>query len=467
MCKRFIAIPLLCLVAIMAACPFSVYADSFPYPENNVSGSYTVYYGSQNATGIMCSGAETLNFGQLWTGKFLSLSDADDPSGDHGSMGYGLALAADITLSITVGGDLFLALPYHLDETNLISGSLSAYRSESGDYNVDFGDDWSVKTYTPVPDSNSFVSGSGIGSVYIRFLCYRNVPAGDYSLSYVFSDNFSPICFGVYASLGNQMNAMVDQFVNQIPSSSPVPSDVLSAFLKELWDYRQSLNSESVEESMLHELEYQSSLEYLLSQVDVKYISFLKFFSQETNGMLSALASGGIDYSAFISNVMGATSNASALCSTTEQYQCLINLSQNALAIAEGIEQQKVKAHLDQAISDEDMQKADEFHALESQLVQAFDHAELEAALQFDIWINQLPLEEVYEYRKFFDYLLTDSDIRYFIVVPLAMSLVALLLGTRMRTKPDDSDSGSGSWHTPHVSRLDREYYRTFHDYQK
>lgn len=104
---------------------FSYLCRFFPYPENNVSGSYTVYYGSRNATGIMCSGAEFLNFGQLWTGKFLSLSDAEDPSGDHGSMGYGISLSANIDLTITFGGDLFLALPYHLDESNLNSGSLS------------------------------------------------------------------------------------------------------------------------------------------------------------------------------------------------------------------------------------------------------------------------------------------------------------------------------------------------------
>lgn len=107
---------------------------------------------------------------------------------------------------------------------------LSQYRRESGDYNVDFGDDWPVKTYTPVPDSNSFVSGSGTGSVYIRFLCYRNVPAGDYNLSYEFSDNFSPICFGVYASLGNQMNFMVDNFVTSLDSGVGSSSDELSSF---------------------------------------------------------------------------------------------------------------------------------------------------------------------------------------------------------------------------------------------
>lgn len=466
MCKRFIAIPLLCLV-FMAACPFSVFADSFPYPENNVSGSYTVNFASRNATGVMCQGSASYNFGQLWTGKFISLDDSEDPSGDHGSMGYGLSLMSDIKLSITVGGDLFLALPYHIDESYLTIGELAPYRSESGDYNVNFGDDWPVNTYTPVPDSLTFTSGSGTGSVNIRFVCYRNVPAGEYTLTYQFDDNYNPICFGVYATRGNQMNAMVDQFVNSGTSSLPVPSEVLSAFLKELWQYRESLETDSIEESMLRELEYQSSLEYLSKLIDSNYVVFFELFVSEMNGMLEYLASGYIDYSTCLQQIMQNTETVRNYCSTTDQLNVVLAYYLNGLQIAEGIEQQKVKAHLDQAISDDDMQKADEFHALESQLVQAFDHAELEAALQFDIWINQLPLEEVYEYRKFFDYLLTDSDIRYFIVVPLAMSLVALLLGTRMRTKPDDSDSGSGSWHTPKVNRLDREYYRTFHDYQK
>lgn len=444
MCKRFIAIPLLCLVVFMAACPFPIYADSFPYPENNVSGSYTVYYGSKNATGIMCSGSETLNFGQLWTGKFLSLSDAEDPSGDHGSMGYGLALSADIDLTITVGGDLFLALPYHLDETALTSGSLSAYRSESGDYNVDFGDDWPVKTYTPVPDSNSFVSGSGTGSVYIRFLCYRNVPAGDYTISYEFSDNYTPICFGVYASLGNQMNAMVDQFVNQIPSSLPVPSDALSSFITELWQYRESLESDSIEESMLHELEYQSSLEYLLTKVDIKYIGFLQGLSSEVNALLQRLASGQIDYSYFISYALNAMSNSSQLCSTTDQYRCLSSYLLNTLQIAEGVERQKAKANMDQAISDGDIDEIQSYYDAEQQLISAFDQAKFQAQLDFDTWFTLLPPTETIEYKKFFDYILNDSPIKNYIMIPVSMGLVTILLGTGIRfvgsKRGDDHD---------------------------
>lgn len=321
---------------------------------------------------------------------------------------------------------------------------LSQYRRESGDYNVDFGDDWPVKTYTPVPDSNSFVSGSGTGSVYIRFLCYRNVPAGDYNLSYEFSDNFSPICFGVYASLGNQMNFMVDNFVTSLDSGVGSSSDELSSFLNELWDYRLSLNSDSAEESILHELEYQSSLKYLMSQVDVKFVDFVDSFASGINIMLPYLISGQISYPMFIEAVADNMANCSQMCSTVEQANVLLNLATNYLHIAEQIELQKAKANMDQAISDGDIEEIQSYYDAEQQLISAFDQAKFKAQLDFDTWFTLLPPTETIEYKKFFDYILNDSPIKNYIMIPVSMGLVTILLGTGIRfvgsKRGDDHD---------------------------
>ena len=127
MMKRHIAIPLLCVV-LVAALSFPVFAASyesstFPYPENELSGSSIINFTATSAAIInVCVGSESLAFGNMWTGKFASVYNTGDDHYDD----YGVDVDLSFTLQVLVGGSLYIAFPDGIPFTDF--GSLSSYR---------------------------------------------------------------------------------------------------------------------------------------------------------------------------------------------------------------------------------------------------------------------------------------------------------------------------------------------------
>lgn len=438
MCKRFIAIPLLCLVVIMAACPFSVYAvdpssPTFPYPVNGLSGDFNMIYSSRDATGDLISGSTSVSFGYLWTGLFLITGDPsyDD---DH-SMGYRVAIKASVVLNVTVGGDLYIAVPANISYWTDVD-NFNAYRYSDGDYRVDFNE-MTVITYTPDNASGTFVRGTGSGDLDVNFMCYRGVPAGTYRIELDFyeNSNTNPVCFGIYGDTRPSMTGYVDAYINSLDdvASTGIPADGLSTVLQDLWDLRQSNTGDTFESSVLRELEYQSSVEYLLSQVDTKYVGYLANIYNIALSLYSQLFSGNLSYDVFLAETSNLASQASSFCSTVEQFQALSTILQNLYTAAEQIERIKAKANLEQAISDGDVQEIQQYYDAEQELISAFDQAKFQAQLDFDTWFALLPSDQTIEYKKFYDYILNDSPIKNFIMIPVSMGLVTILLGTGIR----------------------------------
>lgn len=439
MCKRFIAIPLLCLVVIMAACPFSVYASSvsstFPYPVNQLSGDVGIEFYSKNATGLLFNSCDLIPFGTLWTGKFLTLTDEEDPSGNHSSMGYSLLIYCNFTLNVTVGGDLYIALPYHTDSSYLSGGLLSAYRYPNGDYNVDFGDDWPVTTYTPDPSTDSFIEGEGTGSLYVRFICFKNVPVGEYNLEVEFADSSVPICFGVYADTRTSMNALVDDYVNSILNADiDYPdSDALSSILSELRELSLSQSSDNVDLSILRQLEYQSSVMYLYDQLSTLFAGVFPSLFDSFDELFNAYSIGEIGIGDVFKAFSEFTSVILSVCHSEEQTAAASSFIDCQYSRFEFIARVKAEWNMDSAISDDDVYIFDNYYQSEAELIQAFDQAKFQKQLDFDTWFSLLPPDETIEYKKIFDYILNDSPIKNYIMIPVTMGLVTILLGTGIR----------------------------------
>lgn len=438
MCKRFIAIPLLCLVVIMAACPFSVYAfdpssPTFPYPVNGLSGDFNLTYSSRDATGDLISGSTSVVFGYLWKALFLT---PDNPSYDDvHSMGYRVAIKASVVLNVTVGGDLYIAVPANVSYWTDVD-NFNAYRYSDGDYRVDFNQT-AVTTFTPDNDSGTFVRGDGTGDLDVSFMCYRAVPAGTYRIELDFyeNSNTNPICFGIYADTRPSMTGYVDAYINSLDNvgSTGIPAVGLSTALQDLWELRQSNTGDSIELSILRELEYQSSVEYLLNQVDTKYVGYVASFYYSALSFYNELFSGNMSYDVFLAQTSLLASEASNFCSTVEQFQALSIIVQNLYTAAEQIERIKAKANLEQAISDGDVQEIQQYYDAEQELISAFDQAKFQAQLDFDTWFALLPSDQTIEYKKFYDYILNDSPIKNFIMIPVSLGLVTILLGTGIR----------------------------------
>lgn len=429
--KRHIAIPLLCVV-LVAALSFPVFATSsnFPYPDNDVSGTYdiTFKYGNYNGTTSSWSGSK--NFGTLWTGIVIDETDIQMSTS---------TVEGDFVLNVTVGGPMYIAVsnaytPY------AASDNLSAYRDSTNDYSVDLGDNWTVDRY--IPNGTSFTIESTTASLDILFLAYKNVPAGTYYFNYdVDSLNVGlgeAACFGVYASKGDEYESIIDCVITGSTSYTDA--------IDQIMDVYESTQSPDVDihQRTINAIELTNTLEQLNMSMSSLAAQNASALSSKMGSTVDQFANGEINLSNAMNSLSSDFTSALSGAQTVDEAQAVTAVYKSKLIELELESEFQLMEGFDAVITDEQIQNANDYYAAESELVNAFDLADLEAQFQYELWWNQMPKNETIEYKKFFDYLLNESDIRFFITIPLALSLVTIIMGTRMRTKPD-SDSNSGS----------------------
>ena len=432
--KRHIAIPLLCVV-LVAALSFPVFATSydsptFPYPENELSGSSIINFTATSAAiSNVCVGSESLAFGNMWTGKFASVYNTGDDHYDD----YGVDVDLSFTLQVLVGGSLYIAFPDGLPVTDF--DSLSPFRDSDNDYYVDFGDSWPLNLYTPNPSTNSFVKSTTTGSLEVYFVCFSNVPAGTYLVSAEsWSNRDDTLCFGVYASQGNDYQ----NIINSATTGSISYTDAIDRIM----DVYESTQSPYVDihQRTISAIEVTNTLEQLnmsMSTVAAQNASDLNFTMLSTVGRF---ATGDLDLSDAMPSLHNDFIQALNVAQTVDEAQAVTAVYKVNLKMLEVLNEIHMMQAFDDAMTDEEFQQIQDYYAAESDLVESFDVAEFDAMLQFEAWYLQLPVDESAQYKRFFDYLLNDSPLRLFVIIPLTMGLVTILLGTRMRIKPDSGD---------------------------
>ena len=456
--KRHIAIPLLCVV-LVAALSFPVFATSvnpsFPYPENNITGQGAISFNAYSAAiSDPLSGSHWLNFGEMWIAKFVT--DLMTPGYEE----YGVEATLSFSLTVNVVGSFYIARETNSDYN---FSSIEAYRDSSLDYTVNFTD-WPVTVYEPSPAAGAFTetadSPETVDSVSITFVGYSDVPIGNYSLETSFMSNYNSIlAFGVYASgygsggsggtdpddpddpgtgggsgsTGNSGYEGFNNIVDKFQNGNITYTDALD----QLGDRYDFIHTTDIYQNLLYVNEYQMSVSKLNGLVS----SSAAQKSSDLDGQMSAtvdqFADGSIDLKGAMDTLQGDFSTALSGAQTVEEAQAVTAVYQVKLRQLETQNQVKLMEGFDVVISDDEIQKADDYYAAEDELVNAFDVADFDSQLQFELWWLQMPRNETIEYKKFFDYLMNESDIKYFITIPLAMSLVAIIMGTRMRTRPD------------------------------
>lgn len=451
--KRHIAIPLLCVV-LVAALSIPVFATSFPelnsptfpYPDNTIVGQGTVSFSFQKqGSDYSTSGSQSLSFGNMWIGSFINL-DVDPLFVD-----YAVTATYSFSLTVTAASTFYVACESSALRDFTV---LEAYRDPSLDYNVDFGDDWPVNVYEPTDFSCPM---SGEASVSITFLGYRDVPIGTYNLNSVRTINTDGVlAFGVYASgnssggggttnpdnpgtgggSGSTGNSGYDGF-NYIVESFQYGNITYTDALDMLGDRYKLIQTTDIYQNLLYVNEYQMSVSKLNGLVSSSAAEKSADLDEQMSATVDQFADGSIDLKDAMDTLSSDFSASLSGAQTVEEAQAVTAVYQVKLLQLENENQVKLMEGLDAVITEEEIQKADDYYAAEDELVNAFDVAEFDAMLQFDLWWLQMPKNETIEYKKFFDYLMNESDIKYFITIPLAMSLVAIIMGTRMRTRPD------------------------------
>lgn len=440
--KRHIAIPLLCVV-LVAALSFPVFATSstFPYPENNVSGRAVVRFWPTGATvpdPPEIYGGYQLSFGELWTGYFAPGASGSD------YQSYSVYTDLSFTLEIYVGGDIFIAVPYN-DYIGSNITALSQYYDPSGDYSVELGTQ-TVKYYIPDLNNMEYVISETTAELNINFLHFTDVPPGNYQISCESMwEGAGVMCLGIYVSQGDVYGSIVDQFANGSLSYTDA--------VDELFKYQESLTPIDNHEAMVQALELQNNLAKLNNAASTVAAAKANDLDNRMGTVVDSFASGDVTMKQAMDSLQSDFSESLSGAQTVDEAQAVMAVYKVNMQKLELQGQFQLMEGFDAVISDEEVQRADDYYATEDELVNAFDVADFDAQLQFDLWWLQMPRSETIEYKKFFDYLMNESDIKYFITIPLAMSLVAIIMGTKIRidTGPDSESDGS------HVSFSDDE----------
>lgn len=435
--KRHIAIPLLCVV-LVAALSFSVYATSinpsFPYPENNLSGM-GIITGSVESYPNSLTFITDLSYGNMKVLKFGPVVGAVDT----GATDYLVSSVLNFTLNVSRADSFYIAVSN--DELVSTLSSIASYEDPSLSYNVDFGDDWPLEVYSPNFSTQKWVITNSTGPVNVHFIGYKNVPAGEYTISQDLMTNVDHnIVFGVYGSAASGTSVIFDDYMNGNLSYTDA--------LVQLNDYFDELVSDDVYQNILYATEYQNAVLHLNGLASSSAADKATALDSDMQSTVDQFADGTLDLKSAMDTLSGDFSSALAGAQTVEEAQAVTTVYQANLKLLEVQNQIHMMIALDDAISDDELATMNDYYAAEYELVNAFDVADFDAQLQFDLWFLQMPKNETIEYKKFFDYLMNESDIKYFITIPLAMSLIAIIMGTRMRTKGDRDRSPdiSHSW---------------------
>lgn len=421
--KRHIAIPLLCVV-LVAALSIPVFA-AFPYPENNVSGRAVVRFWPTGATvpdPPEIYGGYQLNFGELWTGYFAS-----GPSGsDYES--YSVYTDLSFTLEIYVGGDIFIAVPYN-DYIGSNITALSQYYDPSGDYSVNLGTQ-TVKYYIPDLNNMEYVISQTSAELNINFLHFTDVPPGNYQISCESMwEGAGVMCLGIYVSQGDVYGSIVDQFTNGSLSYTDA--------VDELFNYQESLTPIDNHEAMVQALELQNNLSKLNNAASTVAAAKANDLDNRMGAVVDSFASGDVTMKQAMDSLQSDFSESLSGAQTVDEAQAVMAVYKVNMQKLELQGQFQLMEGFDVIISDDDMQKMDDYYAAEEELVNSFDVAEFDSMLQLESYLLQLPADESVAYKKFFNYLLNDSPLRLFIIIPLTMGVVSILLGTKMHTRPE------------------------------
>lgn len=340
-------------------------------------------------------------------------------------------------------------------------GNLLPYYKESGNLIVSNTSDVSFHSYSGGSLTTEYI----LSKTYsVTFLYFQNVPS---SLSFTVTDNnpgrlnsgssniegldgnnFPFFVFGLfYSNVFSNSSSIVSDFENG-SISFPDAINGIYDIVKESVD-----KAETPDQAILESLVGQSQIDQIINISDSDSISNIRDnVLPNLDNEIDSFVSGDQSLDLTIQNMKSEYSSALSNSDTPIQ-GILVNTSyQISLMLLEAQARQKAYQKLDSAVSDDQLSEADAYYISEEELIDMFDAAEFESALDFQLWFNTLPPSETIEYKKFFDYLLNDSPIRMFLVVPISLILVRILLGTHLILSRGGDYSSSSVFNRDFVS---------------
>lgn len=404
------------LVIMMSMAIFIFQISSVDMPDNNVIADIDLYFGSAtHDTGMHYS----MSTGEVLYAYF-QLSSGSSLNGQ-------IITSLDLTLSRSA--TIYLIC---LSNQTFSSNPFDSYYDSTGNFSYTYTSASKVFTIdtSTTPHSYSVSDFTGSTNYVMSGYRYINVPAGRYSLvssqaSYAGRD----FAIGIYVV---SPVATFDDILSGVSNGSLSLSDGLSS-INSIVENNVS-SAQSSQDKLLALMQGQYYLSQLVLQSDSSILSQSSSFVSGLDGIISGFQSGSISLTDSITSFSDSFGSALSSAQTAEQgtlINTLYHLKFQQLRLAAEL---SAGERLDSAISDSEMSEVSDYYAAEDDLLAKFDIQKFKDALTFDLWFQQLDLVESNLYKSVFDRIINDSNIRFYVSVPLALLIVSVLLGTALRT---------------------------------
>lgn len=431
--RRIFAIPL-CIILCIAVFSSSVFALPPNDFNTTINCSFELNTGLANFSFSLQSG--NLNSWGIWSSNsdnYVSLSS------------YSGVMPYDYDLYIAV---LTSSLPHVYFE------GLEQYYYPAGNIVESVNLTTALDVYS---GGSSFVPNSPLSTQSIEsvtFCYFRDVPANTsfqvndinpyppqgssfinaYSSAAGANVNFTHFLFGFFFA-----NAKVtgDQIVEQFRNGEILFDDAIAG-LKSLRDDSIDSSSDYIQ-SLLNFSIVESQIEEVIQISDLAFSNLLLSTIYDLDYQFAQIRNGDVPVVEVLNIVPELFAELLSLAETAEQaalvqvwYQCLLD----RLEFEHSLYQE---TQLSESVPDEYVDLSDEYIAAEDEIFALFDREELEAQIAYETWLYSLPTDEATLFKNFFNYLISNSPIKFFITVPMCLGLVSIILGTRLNLFRGDS----------------------------
>lgn len=281
----------------------------------------------------------------------------------------------------------------------------------------------------------------------VTFCYFRDVPAGTsfqvndlnpyppegtsfinaYSSYAQANVNYSHYLFGFFFA-----NAKVtgDQIVDQFNNGEIVFKDAIDS-LKALRDEAIDSSSDYIQ-SLLNFSIVESQIDEVIAISDFRFANLLSDFTLALQQDYEAVRSGETSPTDVLDYLPELFPQILSMAETAEQGELAFTWMQSVLdriKFEYTIYQESV---LSGSVPDEYVVLSDEYIAAEDEIFALFDREELEAQIAYETWFYALPSDEATLLKNYFNYLISNSPIKFFITVPMCLGLVSIILGSRL-----------------------------------
>lgn len=424
--KWFAVLSLLTAICIIVALPLSVSAADISDVTGNIGFQthFSIQYQGTN-TGLLSTRSP------LWYSPHSVIFD-------NLSYTYDGVEYIDIYITISSESDVYVAYPYAYSTDNFV-GDWEFYHDSTGDFydpavamygvygNIDFSLQWYDVT---VADP-----GGRTGAFY--FFKFSGMPAGTYQIHvpynefwFEFTEPVVGCAYGVWVTELNPGGGSGSYFDIWFDPNAPLDQqlDDITNTLKDAIDSTDLRDLKS-----FYTIFAQYQLSYALKVSDERFVISVRSFSDELDSIIADFRNQDIDYSTALSDMSDSFVEALQTAETPEQGNYITNVYGVKQQLMHEMALTQAQARLESAISDEEMDEADDYYNREEDLIGQFNMQQMEDLVDYQQWYNLLDAGEADLYKSIYDWFFNSSSFKFFIVVPITLSIITIIMGTRIK----------------------------------